>query len=387
MHEQIDDYAEIEHSPEVLSADELEVLAETYYATFEPAIELYFVDRAAFDAASDQGLDLLAELGEATEAIDRLGEKQAAASLANLDRANETARFILLGVLGGLVLVGVGLVWSAFRVVTQVRGLYEAQQATAAKLADAVKAKTDFIADASHELRTPLTVLRANAEAWLVMDTAGVHRDILEEIVAEAARMTRLVEDLLFLARSDADSVPLRIEPVEAEQFVADLAERARVLVRERGHDLGTALAGQGMINIDATRMEQAVMAIVDNAAKYSPPQSIVRLNTSTWNDEFIFEVVDRGAGMLPEDLASIFERFYRVDKVRSRRLGGVGLGLSIAKTIVDAHGGRIEVESRVNEGTKMRIHLPLVRQKATAPAGVGGKSHTQPVTVSFRNH
>lgn len=387
MHEQIDDYAEIEHTPGVVSADELRSLTETYYATFEPAIELFFGDRAAFDAASDRGLEQLEALGVATEAIEQLGEEQSESSLANLDRANQSARFILLGVLGGLVLVGLGLVWSAFRVVTQIRGLYEAQQASAAKLADAVKAKTDFIADASHELRTPLTVLRGNAEAWLVMDTAGVHREILEEIVGEAARMTRLVEDLLFLARSDAESVPLRVEPVEAEQFVAELVERARVLVRERGHDLGTALAGQGLINIDATRIEQAVMALVDNAAKYSPPHGIVRLNTSTWNDEFTFEVVDSGPGMLPEDLASIFERFYRVDKVRSRRLGGAGLGLSIAKTIVDAHGGRIEVESRINEGTKMRIHLPQVKQRAVEPSSRRAKRDTQLVTDSLRKH
>ncbi|MBA2276452.1 MAG: ATP-binding protein [Chloroflexia bacterium] len=374
MHEQIDDYAEIERSPGVLSAEELETSAETYFETFEPAIGLYYVDRVAFDVASDQGLAQLEELDEAAQAIDRLGEDQAEASLANVDRANQKARFILLGVLGGLVLVGVGLVWSAFRVVTQIRELYEAQQASAAKLADAVRAKTDFIADASHELRTPLTVLRGNAEAGLVIESACGHREILEEIVAESVRMTRLVADLLFLARSDAESLPLRIEPVEAEPFAVDLAERAGVLVRQHGHALGTALAGHGTIHVDATRIEQAVMILVDNAAKYSLPNSKVSLNTSTWNGQFVFEVVDSGAGMLPDELAPIFERFYRVDKVRSRRLGGAGLGLSIAKTIVDAHGGRIAVESQVDEGTKMRIQIPLARNTGVASSGPGAK-------------
>lgn len=369
LHDQISDYAEIEESPGVLTADELEAMARDYHTVFYPAIDLYDTDREEFNDASDQGLEMLQVMEEAAREIEQLGEDQAETSLANVDQANQQARFILIGVLAGVVLIGIGLVWSAVRVVAQIRGLYTAQQASAARLADAVKAKTDFIADASHELRTPLTVLRGNAEAGLAIDKDCVHREILEDIVSESVRMTRLVEDLLFLARSDSDSLPLRADPIAAEGLALSLAERARMLVQEKGHTLGTALAGHGTIRVDVTRIEQAVMVLVDNAAKYSPPNSTVGLNTSTWKDEFIFEVVDRGAGMSSEELGLIFDRFYRVDKARSRRLGGAGLGLAIAKTIVEAHGGRMEVESHVNDGTKMRVHLPLLKKGELAAA------------------
>lgn len=360
VHRQISDYAEIREPVGVLSAEELRALAEEYHQVFEPSIQLYFTDRAAFDRASADGLTILDQLADAAQDIDRMGEDQAERSLANLDRENERARWILLSVLAGLVLVGLGLGWSAFRVSMQFRHLYEDQQASTRRLAEAVQAKADFIADASHELRTPLTVLRGNAEAGLAMEQDPDRREILEDIVSESARMTKLVEDLLLLARSDASSLPLQMEDVSVELIVVELAERARVLVGQRGQHLRVAFGGHGTVNVDIDRLEQAVMALVDNAAKYDEPGSVVRLNTSTWRNECIIDVVDGGAGILPEQVPHIFERFYRIDKARSRRLGGAGLGLPIAKTIVEAHGGRIEAQSQVGVGTTMRIHLPL---------------------------
>ncbi len=132
------------------------------------------------------------------------------------------------------------------------------------------------------------------------------------------------------------------------------------MLARGAGVTLDTRLDGYGTLDVDSGRIDQAVMILVDNAAKYSPPDGVVRLASSSWRNEFIIEVADQGPGIREEDIPFVFERFRRVDKVSNRQLGGTGLGLAIAKTIIDAHQGRIEVHSRVGEGTQMRIYLPL---------------------------
>lgn len=328
LQEQLDDYAEIdlEPIPGIATASEMQAWSDAYWRDFQAGIEFYESDPAAFEAASTDGLSRLNELESAAEALDRLGERRAETSLANVDSANTRARNILLGVLGGLVLVGATLVWVTIRVITQFRQLYNGQQQASARLGLALQAKSDFIADASHELRTPLTVLRGNAEAGLAMDRNSVHREILEEIVSESARMTKLVEDLLFLARSDADSVPLDREATPAEPLLLELSERARMLARGAGVTLETRLDGYGTL-----------------------------------------EVADQGPGIREDDIPFVFERFRRVDKVRNRQRGGTGLGLAIAKTIIDAHQGRIEVHSRVGEGTQMRIYLPLAASERTS--------------------
>lgn len=364
LEEQLSDYAEInlEPVPGIASAADMQHLASLYWQDFQEALESNTSDPnpEVFELASLEGLDRLNELETAAEALDRLGEQRAEASLANVDAANQQARVILLSVLGGLVLVGAALVWVTIRVLTQFRTLYASQQEASIRLGQALQAKSDFIADASHELRTPLTVLRGNAEAGLAMDRNSIHREILEDIVSESARMTKLVEDLLFLARSDADSVPLDIESVAAEPLLFEFSERARMLVRKGGASLATRLDGYGTLNVDASRIDQAVMILIDNAAKYSPPGGVVRLASSSWRDEFMIEVADDGPGIQEEDIPFVFERFRRADKVRNRQHGGTGLGLAIAKTIVEAHKGRIDVHSRTGEGTQMRIYLPL---------------------------
>jgi two-component system sensor histidine kinase VicK len=178
---------------------------------------------------------------------------------------------VLLTVIVGLLLVGAGLAYATMRVVNELRRLYAEQQETTEKLAAANKAKADFIADVSHELRTPLTVLRGNAQVGL-LDGGGEHKEILEEIVEESKRMSRMVEDLLFLAKSDSASLRLTFETVAVEPFVAELAGRAEILARERGATLETELRGEGLLRIDPQRIEQAALILVDNAAKYSQP-------------------------------------------------------------------------------------------------------------------
>ena len=349
--------------------DQIRAMASEYYSDFRPAIDSYEEDRVAFERASDRGLERLDDLARVGEGVDELGERLSQESLAEVDRATQTARVVLLAVILGLLLVGAGLAYATVRVVNELRRLYAEQQQAAQKLAEANKAKTDFIADVSHELRTPLTVLRGNAQVGLALNGDPERAELFEEIVEESRRMTRLVEDLLFLARSDAASVPLQTETVDIVPFLHELAGRAEVLVRERGATFESTLAGEGQLRVDPTRIEQAVLILVDNAAKYGPAGGLVTLSSELSRPgQLRIEVEDRGPGISSEELPHVFERFYRVDKTRTRRgdgegpgQGGTGLGLPIARTIVQAHDGRIEVMSQPGEGTKVSLYLPLL--------------------------
>jgi signal transduction histidine kinase len=352
--------------PDAPQPDEIRKMAEEYYADFRPAIELYGPGpkpSAAFEEASDHGLFRIDEMAQAGTELDELGERLSGKSLGKVDRATTTAKVVLLAVIFGLLLVGVGLAYVTVRVVNELRRLYAEQQETTEKLAEANQAKTDFIADVSHELRTPLTVLRGNAQVGLALGSDPDHAQLFEEIVAESKRMSRMVEDLLFLARSDSASPPLEFETVAVAPFVAELVGRAEVLARERGAALETKPEGEGFVEIDRQRIEQTVMILVDNAAKYGAPGGTVTLASFVRSGKLHISVEDRGPGIPREDLPRIFERFYRLDKARSRQLGGTGLGLPIAKTIVEAHGGRIEAVSRLGEGTKIALCLPLLSQ------------------------
>jgi signal transduction histidine kinase len=142
---------------------------------------------------------------------------------------------------------------------------------------------------------------------------------------------------------------------------VAELAGRAEVLTREHGAELERKLEGRGYVEIDRQRMEQAVLILIDNATKYGPRGGTVTLASFVRSGELHISVEDRGPGIPKDELPRIFERFYRLDKARSRQLGGTGLGLPIARTIVEAHGGHIEAVSRPGEGTKMSLCLPLL--------------------------
>ena len=205
-------------------------------------------------------------------------------------------------------------------------------------------------------------MLRGNAQVGLALGAEGEQAQLLNEVVEESRRMSRMVEDLLFLSRSDSSPPPMELEAVVAESLATELAARAGVLVRERGANLETDLRATGMLSANPARLDQAALILVDNAIKYGPPGGTVTLRCDvTRSGKLRITVKDNGPGIPKEDLPRIFERFYRVDKARSRKMGGTGLGLPIAKTIVEAHGGHITAESRQGRGTTMSIHLPML--------------------------
>ncbi|HEX2282850.1 MAG TPA: ATP-binding protein [Thermomicrobiales bacterium] len=335
-------------------------LAEHYYADFRPAIEGADDDPGAFQTASDIGLSRLAAMGEAANEIDNLGDQLADESLARVDSATRTEQIILTGLIGGALLIGVTLAISAGRVLTRLRALYESEQHSRHQLARALQTKTDFIADASHELRTPLAVILGNAETALAEKDDHLHKSSLVAIASEARRMGKLVDDLLFLARSDAGSPPLDTEYVPARWLVTRLIEPAEMLARQRAACLTTEIDGEGFLEVDPERIEQAVLILIDNAARHSPPDSCVTLSSWIESEQLAIEVADSGPGITPEELPLIFDRFYQIKNRRSRKKGGSGLGLSIARTIVAAHGGSITAESHLGQGTRMTIRLPL---------------------------
>jgi two-component system phosphate regulon sensor histidine kinase PhoR len=220
--------------------------------------------------------------------------------------------------------------------------------------------KSDFVSNASHELRTPLTNIRGYLEAIqdAVREGAAPESSFVDVALGNALRMERLIDDLLELSRAESGAVPLEKE----ETSISDFLSRVADLHRPEADRMGKALdveAGDGAIRADLRKLALALSNLVDNALKYGKEQGRVTLSGRIEGDACLLEVADDGPGISPEHLPRIFERFYRVDRGRSRELGGTGLGLSITKHIVESHGGILRVESRIGVGTRFFIRIP----------------------------
>jgi signal transduction histidine kinase len=348
--------------PARASLPDVEALREqaaAYYDDFATAVRTEISNLEEFRDIATELLVPLESMESIAIALDQAGEQRATSAFADIDDATNTGTFVLLAVILGLGATGGVLGFAVLRLVQDQRRLVAAEQAVVARMAEAARAKSDFIADASHELRTPLTVLRGNAEVGLALQDDCAHTEILTEIVAESARMSRLVDDLLFLARSDASSAPLELRDADASGLLESVAARAEILARERGARLTSTVAAEGKVRVDRGRIEQAILVLVDNAAKYGPEQGLVELDAKTVDDRLVVEVRDRGPGIPAEQRIRIFERFYRVGGAAGRAAGGAGLGLSIAAAIVEAHGGRIVATEREGGGTVMSVTIP----------------------------
>jgi heavy metal sensor kinase len=217
-----------------------------------------------------------------------------------------------------------------------------------------------FTADASHELRTPLTAIRTEAEVALAKPLGlAEHQQLLGSILEECGRLTRLTDQLLALAREDARAPRQAQEPVDLTGLVADVAETMRPLAEAKGLALHVKAREPLSVRGDAARLREIFFNILDNGIKYTAEGGEVEVRTDRQGPEAVVIVRDTGVGIPEEHLPRVFDRFYRVDRARSRSEGGTGLGLSIAQSIAAAHGGRIELASTPGRGTTCTVRLP----------------------------
>jgi heavy metal sensor kinase len=242
-----------------------------------------------------------------------------------------------------------------------------------ARLNDSVQRMSQFTADASHELRAPISLIRTTAE--LAVQTgrspAEYHEDMVQ-ILAEAERTSRLIDSLLFLARADAGEDGMHREFVDISSSVREAVAQGRAQAAGKRIEL-TAYLGSNAVAVygDAEALRRLFFIIIDNAIKYTPDSGAICIHLGTEDGFAVASIRDSGIGIAEEDQPCIFDRFWRADKVRSRGMGGAGLGLSIALWIVKQHDGSMRVESRVGQGSAFIVKIPLKSIPITAQEDV----------------
>jgi len=247
----------------------------------------------------------------------------------------------------------------------QLQRLSETLNAMLSRLASSVTRMKQFTADASHELRAPIALIRTTAEvaAQKRDRPAGEYLQALDEILEETERTSQVVDSLMLLARADSGKGIVETVLVDFSAIVRSAADQGEKLIRSRGLTFSSqAPEGPVWIEADADALRRALLILIDNAAKYTPAGGSVALRFAQQNGRATASVSDSGIGIAKEDMAHIFDRFWRADKARSREQGGAGLGLSIAKWIVEMHRGSIEVESEPGKGSTFYVHIPLKR-------------------------
>lgn len=240
---------------------------------------------------------------------------------------------------------------------------------TAQKRSD--EQRREFVANVSHELRTPITNVRSYAETLveagqeLPPETAA---NFLSVILSESDRMTKIVQDLLSLSKFDAGEMDFHMECFDVRRSMRSIYEAMRLDAEKHGLKLGLELPEEpAWVYGDKARIEQVIINITTNAVRYTAEGGSVEMALRHFGGEILLSVQDTGIGIPKADIPRIFDRFYRVDKARSRALGGTGLGLSIAFEIVRRHAGRIEIESEVGVGSTMTVHLPALPEETNA--------------------
>ena len=217
-----------------------------------------------------------------------------------------------------------------------------------------------FSADASHELKTPLTVLKGEIEVALRRArTEGEYKKILSSNLEEINNMTKIVDDLLLLSRADTGEVPLAKTRIDLSEFLADMQVQAQVLATSKSIDVYFHNSQKIYALADPLRLKSMMLNLIENGIKYSSPGGRIDITLEKENDTAIITVRDHGIGIPQEALPHIFDRFFRVDKARSRKEGGSGLGLSICKWIAEAHSGTISAKSELGRGSDFVVRIP----------------------------
>jgi len=268
------------------------------------------------------------------------GQGQALSTLLDL--------LIVLGILTILFSIGAGL-FLASRALAPAKIAYARQR--------------DFIADASHELRTPLTMLRSTVEFVLRGKDHLAPDDIalLEDTVLETTHLTQLANNMLDLARLDSDTFHVEEEVIDMADLATEVGRWSQALAREGGVTVTVDAPEPILVLGDGSLLQQAVLVLVDNGIKYNRPGGRVDVRVSRVGHDAIIVVADTGIGVAPEHLARLGERFYRIDKARSRESGGAGLGLSIVRSVIARHNGIFDLASQPGIGTKATIRLAAI--------------------------
>lgn len=243
---------------------------------------------------------------------------------------------------------------------SELRDLAASFNRTFDSLEKAFNRQKQFTADASHELRTPLSVILSQGEVALRRErTAGEYRDVLSTTVEAARMMSQIVQKLLTLARLSSDKVELKIEDINIGKTIHEAVKLLNPLAEQKGISINISGNEQPVIHGDRALLLKLFVNLMDNAIKYTDvPNGKVDIFIKKEKIFVVTEIKDTGIGIPEEDLDRVFDRFYRVDKSRSKEIGGIGLGLSICKKIAKLHGGRIEIKSKVGEGTAVTVYL-----------------------------
>ena len=226
------------------------------------------------------------------------------------------------------------------------------------------------MANVSHELRTPLSLIKGFTETLMdgAVDDPKKNREFLQTIDKHADRLGYLIDDLLTLAQLDSDKLAMNRQPTSLHAVAERVENDLQAKADKRSIDLKTDIPADLYLDADGDRLQQAVFNLVDNAIKYGRTGGTVtiegRLRTKGMAE---VAVEDDGEGIPPESVEKVFERFFRVDKARSRETGGTGLGLAIVKHIVHSHGGKVRLESRIGQGARFILSLPLAAESGEA--------------------
>ena len=240
---------------------------------------------------------------------------------------------------------------------------------TLERLEHSVAEMRQFSAALAHELRTPLAALRGEIELALRVAATEEQRRVLASQIEELDKLTRLIDQVLTLARAEAGQIPLTFAPVNVSDLAASLVEQLEPVAQARGIDLRCERAGPVVAAADVGWLQRLILNLLDNAIKFTQDGGRVLLRVSADGGSARIEVSDTGIGMSPEQAGHVFERFYQADASRSAPNEGVGLGLSLVKWIVDRHHGTIAIDSRLGEGSTFTVTLPGATRRPTLPS------------------
>ncbi|MBR4082213.1 MAG: HAMP domain-containing protein [Clostridia bacterium] len=251
----------------------------------------------------------------------------------------------------------------------ELRDLAVSYNVMAEQLESLDQSRNQFVSNASHELKTPLTSMKLVVESMLYDPDmpAELRTDFMQDMNHEINRLTDIITDLLTLTRMDNHQVQLNLEQVDATMLTQEAVRHLKPMAEKRGQTLAARIAQGVTLTADASKLRQVLDNLIENAVKYTPDGGDIALSMSRQGRFVVWTVKDNGVGIPAADQAHIFDRFYRVDKARSRETGGTGLGLSIVRQLVTLHGGDISVQSTPGKGSTFTVKIPMTAEEGDA--------------------